>query len=323
MLHVRAGNGGNGIVAFRREKYVPRGGPDGGDGGNGGNVVLQGDPNENSLHRLYHHPHQRAEHGGHGRGANRTGRTGRDTLLNVPLGTVVIDPDSGEIVTEILEEGQQAIIAKGGTGGLGNTHFKSSVTQAPQRCTPGTEGEERSWRLELKLVADVGLVGFPNAGKSTLLTALTDARPKIASYPFTTRHPLIGTMIDDQFNRLRIADVPGLVHGAAEGTGLGHYFLRHIERTRFLLVVLDMAATDGRDPADDYANLLRELQSYNPDLLRRPRRIVANKMDEPGAEDHLSSFREQTGENPIPISAGLGEGIEKLKEILYLHFFNR
>lgn len=320
-IFVRAGNGGNGICAFRREKFVPRGGPDGGDGGRGGSVLLRGCADEDSLHPLHHHPHQRAEHGGHGKGGNRTGRNGKDKILKVPLGTVVLDPDTEEQIGEILEDGQEFILAQGGNGGLGNTHFKSSITQAPTRCTPGTPGEERAFRLELKLMADIGLVGYPNAGKSTLLTALTHAHPKIASYPFTTLHPIIGTLIYENFNRIRIADIPGLIDGAAEGNGLGHFFLRHIERSRFLLIVIDMAASDGQHPAAVYNSLMRELERYNPELLARPRLIVANKMDEPAAASNIEEFRHLTGTDPLPISAGLGDGLEKLKEILYLHFF--
>lgn len=320
-VFLQAGNGGNGIVAFRREKFLPRGGPDGGDGGNGGSIIFRGDSNEDSLHRLYHHPHQRAEHGGDGKGNNRKGRKGKDKTLPVPRGTVILNAETEEVIGEIMEDGQELVIAKGGRGGLGNTHFKSSITQAPTRCTPGTAGDELAVRLELKLMADVGLVGYPNAGKSTLLTALTDAQPKIASYPFTTLNPIIGTLIYENYHRLRIADIPGLIDGAADGTGLGHHFLRHIERSRFLLFVIDMAAEDGRDPAQDYSNLRKELEAYNPELAERPFRILANKMDDPAAEENLKSFRDETGLDPLPVSAGLEEGINPVKEILYEHFF--
>jgi GTP-binding protein len=320
-IFVQAGNGGNGIVAFRREKFAPRGGPDGGDGGNGGSVILRGDADEDSLHPLYYHPHQRAEHGGQGKGSNRTGRTGKDNILKVPCGTVVLDPETEEFIGEILEDGQELVIAKGGRGGLGNIHFKSSVNQAPTKCTPGTPGEEHAYRIELKLMADVGLVGYPSAGKSTLLTALTDAHPKVAAYPFTTLNPIIGTLIYENFSRLRIADIPGLIDGASEGVGLGHHFLRHIERSRFLLFVIDMAAVDGRDPVEDYRNLHRELERYNPELAGRPFLVLANKMDETAASANLDIFRTETGLEPLPISAGFGEGVEKIKEMLYRHFF--
>jgi GTP-binding protein len=321
-IFVQSGNGGNGISSFRREKYVPRGGPDGGDGGNGGNVILRADIDEDSLSDLYYHPHQRAEHGQHGKGSNRTGRTGQDLIVKVPCGTVVLDPDTEEFIAELLEPGQELVLAKGGHGGLGNTHFKSSITQAPTRCTPGTPGEEKAYRLELKLMADVGLVGYPSAGKSTLLTALTDAHPKIASYPFTTLNPIIGTLIYENFNRIRIADIPGLIEGASEGIGLGHHFLRHIERSRFLLFVLDMAAVDGRNPTEDYHSLRSELEAYNPTLADRPFLVLANKMDESAAAKNLVVFKQETGLDPLPVSAGLGDGIEKIKDILYRHFFD-
>ncbi|MFA5689979.1 MAG: GTPase ObgE [Kiritimatiellales bacterium] len=322
-IFVRAGNGGDGICSFRREKFVPKGGPDGGDGGHGGNVILRGNMDEDSLNTLHHHPHQRAAHGGHGKGSNRTGKTGADKILNVPCGTVVLDPDTEEFIGEILVHGEEMMIAKGGRGGLGNTHFKSSVTQAPTRCTPGTAGEERAYRLELKLMTDVGLVGYPNAGKSTLLTALTDARPKIAAYPFTTLNPIIGTLIFENFNRIRIADIPGLIDGASEGVGLGHYFLRHIERSKFLLFVIDMAAADGRDPVDDYNNLRAELIAYNPDLAARPFHVLANKMDEPAAAENFKIFKQCTGTAVFPISAGLNKGLDEIKELLYRHFFSK
>jgi len=322
-IFLRAGNGGDGIVAFRREKFAPRGGPDGGDGGRGGSIILRGDTNEDSLHRLYHHPHRRADHGGDGKGSNRTGRSGKDVVIPVPCGTVILDADTEEFIGEILEDGQETLIAQGGRGGLGNTHFKSSITQAPDKCTPGTPGVERAYRLELKLMADVGLVGYPNAGKSTLLTALTDAHPKIASYPFTTLNPIIGTLIYENFSRIRMADIPGLIDGASTGLGLGHHFLRHIERSRFLLFVIDMGAEDGRDPVDDYNNLRKELIAHNPELANRPFAVLANKMDIPEAAGHLENFRQETGLDPLPVSAGLGEGLELVKKILYEQFFGK
>ncbi len=322
-IFVRAGNGGNGIVAFRREKFAPQGGPDGGDGGNGGSILLRGDINEDSLHPLHYHPHQRAEHGENGRGGNRTGRSGKNNILRIPCGTVILDAETENFVAEILKDGQKLIIAKGGHGGIGNFHFKSSVNQAPSQCTFGTLGEERAYRLELKLLADVGLVGYPNAGKSTLLTELTEAHPKIAAYPFTTINPIIGTLIYENYSRIRIADIPGLINGASDGVGLGHHFLRHIERSHFLLFVLDMAAEDGRNPIEDYRNLCEELRSYNSKLLTRPRLILANKMDMSNAVENLKTFRSKTELDPLPISAGLGEGIDPLKDILYEQFFGK
>lgn len=322
-IFVQAGDGGNGIVSFRREKCAPFGGPNGGDGGNGGSVILRGDTNEDSLHPLYYHPHQRAESGGHGKGSDCTGHSGKNTVLHVPCGTVVLDPDTEEFIGEILEDGQELVIARGGHGGLGNPHFRSSINQAPSKCTLGTPGEKRAYRLELKLVADVGLVGYPNAGKSTLLTELTDAHPKVAAYPFTTLNPILGTLIYENFNRVRIADIPGLIDGASEGIGLGHYFLRHIERSRFLLFIIDMAAEDGRDPVEDYRSLRRELKAYNPELVNRPSLVLANKMDMPAAAANLKIFRRKTRTKPLAISAGLGEGLEQIKEILYEQFFGK
>jgi len=322
-IFVKAGNGGNGISSFRREKFAQFGGPNGGDGGHGGSVILRGDINLDSLNALYYHPHQNAEPGGNGRGSDCTGRCGEDNVLIVPCGTVVLDPDTEEFVGEIIEHGQELIIARGGRGGLGNPHFKSSVSQAPTKCTPGTPGEERAYRLELKLMADVGLVGYPNAGKSTLLTELTDAHPKVASYPFTTVNPILGTLIFENFNQIRIADIPGLIDGASEGIGLGHYFLRHIERSRFLIFIIDMAAEDGRDPVEDYRSLRRELKAYNPELAERPSLVLANKMDMPVAAENLKIFRRKTRLKPLAISAGLGEGLEQIKEILYEQFFGK
>ena len=322
-IYVRAGNGGNGIVAFRREKHVPRGGPDGGDGGHGGSVILRGDPNEDSLLPLYFQPHQKAQHGTDGAGNNKHGRNGKNKILNVPLGTVVMDPDTEEFIGEVVEEGQELIVAKGGHGGLGNLRFKSSTNQIPTQHKDGTPGEERAYRLELKLMADVGLVGYPNAGKSTLLTELTEATPKVASYPFTTLNPIIGTLIFPNYHRIRIADIPGLIDGASEGVGLGHHFLRHIERSRFLIFVIDMASEDGRNPADDYRNLRGELEAYNPELADRPSLVLANKMDESQAVENLEEFKKETGLNPLVASAGLGEGIDPIKEVLYEHFFGK
>ena len=322
-IYVRAGNGGNGVVAFRREKNVPRGGPDGGDGGHGGSVILRGDPNADSLLPLYFQPHQKAQHGSDGAGNNRHGRNGKSNILHVPLGTVVKDPETEEFIGEVTEEGQELTIARGGHGGLGNLRFKSSINQVPTQRKEGTPGEDRAYRLELKLMADVGLVGYPNAGKSTLLSTLTEANPKVAPYPFTTLNPMLGTLIYENFNRIRIADIPGLIDGASEGIGLGHHFLRHVERSRFLLFVIDMAGEDGRNPSEDYHNLRKELETYNPELADRPSLVLANKMDEPVAHENLKEFRKETGLDPLAISAGLEEGTDPIKELLYEQFFGK
>lgn len=315
-LYVTSGNGGDGCVAFRREKFVPRGGPSGGDGGRGGHVFLRGSKDADSLLDLYYRPHQKAEHGGKGETKECYGRNGQDLTILVPCGTVASNEDTGEIIGEVLEDGEILQIAKGGRGGLGNVHFATPSHQAPRESTPGEPGQSFKIRLELKLVADAALVGFPNAGKSTLLRRLTRATPKVAAYPFTTLNPVIGTLQYDDFQTLRIADIPGLIEGAHEGIGLGHDFLRHIERTSFLIYILDMAGVDGRHPADDYKNLRNELARYNEELAARPYMILANKMDLPEAELYWPEFIERTGETPLRISAEAEDGLEAVKERL-------
>lgn len=321
-LYVTAGNGGDGSAYFRREKFVPYGGPSGGDGGDGGDVILVGNDQVDSLLDLYDRPHQRAEPGEKGGNNQSTGRGGQSKRVFVPRGTIVrLEQKDGPILGEILGDGEELLVAKGGVGGKGNIHFKTSSNQAPKECTPGTEGEQRVLWLELKIIADLGLVGYPNAGKSTLLTHTTHAHPKIASYPFTTLNPIIGTLVYPDYRRIRIADIPGLIDGAHDGVGLGHEFLRHIERTRLLIYVLDMGGVDGRSPLDDFRNLREELRLFNPDLEHRPYRVVANKMDEPGSEEALAEFIAETGEDPIRMVAELGEGIEELKTTLHQAVF--
>jgi GTP-binding protein len=320
-LYVRAGNGGNGCVSFRREKFIPKGGPDGGDGGHGGSVILRCDVNEDSLLPLYYKPHQKAKHAQHGMGSNCHGRNSDDCIVKVAPGTVVTDAETDEFLGELTRDGEELVVAQGGRGGIGNIHFKSSTNQTPRQFTEGTQGEEKTLWLELKLMADVGLVGYPNAGKSTLLSKLTHAHPKIAPYPFTTINPIVGTMEYENFSRLKIADIPGLIDGAHEGVGLGHQFLRHIERSRFILFVLDMAGTDDRNPTDDFLHLQEELRLHMEELSCTPYVCVANKMDTPGAEENLKAFQERTGELIYPISAELGEGLGPVKEHLYKHFF--
>ncbi|MEE9368359.1 MAG: GTPase ObgE [Pontiella sp.] len=320
-LYVRAGNGGNGCVSFRREKFIPRGGPDGGDGGHGGSVILRCDDNEDSLLPLYYKPHQKAKHAQHGMGSNCHGRNSEDCIIKVAPGTVVTDAETDDYLGELLEHGEELLVAQGGKGGIGNIHYKSSTNQAPREFTEGTLAEEKVIWLELKLKADVGLVGYPNAGKSTLLSQLTHAHPKIAPYPFTTINPIIGTMEYANFSRLRIADIPGLIEGAHAGVGLGHQFLRHIERSRFIIFVLDMAGTDERNPTDDFMHLKEELRLHMEELTCTPYLVVANKMDSPNAEAFLKEFKERTDEIIYEISAELGEGLEPVKEALYKHFF--
>lgn len=315
-----AGNGGDGVATFRREKYVPRGGPDGGDGGRGGDVVLVASKDLDSLLPLYFQPLQRAAHGGRGGTQRCHGRNGDDRRVTVPCGTVARRADTGEWIGEVIADGDELTVARGGQGGLGNCHFVTSTHQAPRECTEGQAGEDHRLVLELKLVADAGLVGYPNAGKSTLLRALTNAHPKVASYPFTTLHPMIGTIQFADYSQLRIADIPGLIDGAHAGVGLGHEFLRHIERTSFLVFVLDMAGVDGRHPADDYLNLREELRRYDDALDRRPFVIVANKMDDPASDDLRAEFRRRIGLPLIEVSAELGEGIDAVRQALYRHF---
>ena len=269
-VHVRAGDGGNGSASFRREKFIPKGGPDGGDGGRGGHVILKANRDLNSLTRLYFTPHQNAGNGGHGGDQRSHGRNGNDLFVQVPCGTQVRDAETDEFLADIVTHGQEFMVARGGKGGRGNCHWKSATHQAPREHTDGDPGEERTVRMELKLVADVGLVGFPNAGKSSILSRISDAHPKVAPYPFTTLNPVIGTMIFDDYSRLTVADIPGLIEGAHHGVGLGHDFLRHIERAGVLVVVLDMAAVDGRTPERDYTNLLKELHLHDPELAARP-----------------------------------------------------
>lgn len=320
-VYVYAGDGGNGCSSFRREKYVDKGGPDGGDGGRGGSVYLVASKDQASLLDLYYEPHQRAERGEHGRGKQCNGRAGRDRYVSVPCGTQVYDETTGEFLGEVINDGDTLLVARGGRGGLGNMHFATPSHRAPREHTPGEEGEKKVLRLELKTVADVGLVGYPNAGKSTLLRAITSARPKVAPYPFTTLHPIIGTLSFDDFQSLKIADIPGLIKDAHKGVGLGHDFLRHIERTKFLVYILDMAGTEGRNPVDDYRNLRRELKLYQPALLKRPSLVVANKMDLPEAAEHLGEFKRRTRIRPLEVSAEKGIGLDAFKAALRKQFF--
>jgi GTP-binding protein len=317
-IKARAGDGGRGCVSFRREKYEPWGGPNGGDGGKGGDVVLRGDHDQNNLIDFKYKPHWTGERGEHGQGKDCNGREGRAAILRVPLGTIAYQNGTGEVVAEILEDGQEFILCRGGKGGFGNTRFKSSVNRAPRRTGPGEPGEFGEYRLELKSIADIGLVGFPNAGKSSLTNLITNARPKTAPYPFTTLHPQIGVIgYPEEYDNLVLADIPGLVAGANEGKGLGHRFLRHIERCKILLLILDLAGTDTRDPRDDYKQLLKELELHDPALLDKPRLVAANKMDEPAAVANLPKFKKRYPKvELIPISCLSEEGIPKLRKEL-------
>jgi len=388
-ISAKAGDGGNGCVSFRREKYIEYGGPDGGDGGKGGDIILVADANVTDLSDLFYTPRLVARNGEHGRGKNCFGRSANDVRVKVPVGTQVyllgqvkrqqkitryhpaaateqFDPDAkvgliyGErhagspsraaasfpeegteetassetrqFLADLVEEGQEFVLARGGRGGRGNTAFKSPTHRAPREFEYGEPGEELRAELELKTIADVGLVGFPNAGKSTLISKITHAHPKIAPYPFTTLSPNVGILTYEDFTRIRVADIPGLIEGAHAGKGLGHDFLRHIERCRLLLLLLDMAGTDGRKPWDDYEQLLKELRLYKLDILNKPRLIVANKMDLPAAKKNLATFKRKAGRasslskssskkgagrmtvpTVLEISALEGVGLEKLK----------
>ncbi len=312
-ITVRGGSGGHGCCSFRREKYVPRGGPDGGDGGSGGEVILRATTGQQSLADLLYNRHYSAPDGNAGRGKNMHGGKAPDIVLTVPIGTVVYDDETGAEVVDLKSDGQQFVIARGGRGGRGNARFLSNFNRAPRDCEPGEPGETRTVSLELKTIADVGLVGYPNAGKSTLLRALSAARPKIAPYPFTTLHPMVGIVEYDDYFRISLADIPGLIDGAHANIGLGHAFLRHIERTHLLAFVLDMGGVDGRCPWEDFRHLQRELELYMKGLSSRPAVIVANKMDLPESEGNLTLLREELSNEVweiIPAAAADGDVAE-------------
>ncbi|MEP6677989.1 MAG: Obg family GTPase CgtA [Betaproteobacteria bacterium] len=280
VIEVVAGDGGNGIASFRREKFVPRGGPDGGDGGHGGSIYAVADRNINTLIDYRYARIHRAKRGENGRGADQYGRGAEDIVLRMPVGTVIADAETGELVADLDVDGKRALVAQGGKGGLGNIHFKSSVNRAPRQCTPGVKGEQRRLRLELKVLADVGLLGLPNAGKSTLIRAISAARPKVADYPFTTLAPQLGVVRTDTSRSFVVADIPGLIEGAADGAGLGHRFLRHLQRTRLLLHLVDIAPLDpAADPLHDARAIVKELKKYDAALFEKPRWLVLNKLD--------------------------------------------
>jgi len=317
-IHLKAGKGGDGCLSFRREKFLPKGGPDGGDGGKGGDVVLLCDENRGDLSAYRFQPHWSAGNGRPGEGRNKHGANGDDCVLSLPPGAQVVDIETGRVVAEVTRHGERIVLLAGGRGGLGNTNFKSAVNQAPRKITPGRPGAAGSFRLVLKTIADAGLVGFPNAGKSTLTGCLTNARPKVAAYPFTTLHVNVGTIeYPATGERLFLADIPGLIEGAHENRGLGHEFLRHVERCRLLVFLLDMAGSDGRKPAADYKVLDDELERHSPVLATKPRIVVANKMDIPAAEKNLAAFKKKFPNlRVLPISCAAGTGIAALRRAL-------
>src|SRR6266566_1179357 len=334
-VFAQAGKGGRGSVSFRREKFVPKGGPDGGDGGRGGDVILRADRHVDNLANLFYEPIIKAKNGGHGMGKKMAGRAGAIKIVKVPVGTIVYAVEgaqrstfnaqrstpnaeqSGIPIVDLTRDGQEFVLCRGGAGGKGNVHFKSSRNRAPRQYTEGEEGEQGYFLFELRTIADAGLVGYPNAGKSTLLRKISAARPKVAAYPFTTLHPIVGVMEMPGYRRATIADIPGLIEGAHRGVGLGHEFLRHITRCRIFVFVIDVAGSEGRNPIEDLQNLRREIDLYDPALSSRPWLVVANKMDLPDAERNLRALQERFPRTKIvATSAAKGEGIAELKETL-------
>src|SRR3954463_3940765 len=318
-IRVVGGHGGNGVTAFRREKFVPRGGPSGGDGGRGGDVWLVADSSLNTLLHLRYNPEHTAERGRHGEGSNCSGKEGAGIEVKVPVGTQVLDGETGEFLVDLAHDGQRWLAAKGGRGGFGNAHFTSSTNRAPRYHQEGGEGEEYEFQLELKLLADVGLVGFPNAGKSTLISTISAAKPKIADYPFTTLEPHLGVVDLGDYRTLVVADIPGLIEGAHGGAGLGDRFLRHVERTRLLLHLVDVSSLSGRDSVSDYEVINRELAAYDARLATRPQVVVATKidaLDEPERLESLRQHAESEGRAFYAISSATGQGIKELVSAL-------
>src|SRR3954451_7146170 len=314
-IRIKAGDGGNGVTAFRREKFVPRGGPSGGDGGKGGDVWLESDESLNTLLHLRYNPEHNAERGRHGEGSNRHGRDGADEIVRVPVGTQVFDASTGELLHDFTDVLQRYLAAKGGKGGWGNSHFATATRQAPKYHYTGRPGEERELQLELKLIADVGLVGFPNAGKSTLISVISAAKPKIADYPFTTLEPNLGVVDMGDFRTFVVADIPGLIEGASDGAGLGHRFLRHVERTKLILHLVDVSSLSGRDPISDYEIINRELTKYDAELAARPQIVVATKLDALDEPERLESLRERAKQDQkefFEISAVTNLGLKEL-----------
>jgi GTPase len=334
-VFLQAGKGGRGCVSFRREKFVPKGGPDGGDGGRGGDVILRADRHVDNLANLFYEPIIRAENGGHGKGKKMTGHAGGDKIVKVPVGTIVWQADEGKCPTpdvqrltfnseqsaipivDLTRNGEEFVLCRGGAGGKGNVHFKSSRNRAPRQYTEGEAGEEGYFLLELRTIADAGLVGYPNAGKSTLLRKISAARPRVAAYPFTTLHPIVGVIEFPGYRRATVADIPGLIEGAHRGLGLGHEFLRHITRCRILIFVIDVAGSEGRNPVEDLQSLRREIDLFDPALSSRPWLVVANKMDLSDAKKNLEAVQARFPRiKVIPTSAAKGEGMDALKETL-------
>jgi len=311
-IFVKGGDGGNGCLSFRREKYAPRGGPNGGDGGDGGDVIIRAAEGLTNLAHLSHQRHWKAERGEHGQGSNCFGRRGEPLTITVPPGTIIRDRDRGHVLRDLKHEGDEVVVAKGGRGGHGNTFFKSSINRAPRQHEAGFPGEERWIVLELKVIADVGLVGLPNAGKSTLLSRISRAHPEIADYPFTTKYPNLGTVLVDSENAFVVADIPGLIEGAHAGHGLGHEFLRHVERTGLLVHLVQSVPIDGSDPVENYRMIREELARYSSALAERPELVVVTKMDLTGAEEARDRIALELGREVMSISAVTGRGVPQL-----------
>ncbi|MEE8135962.1 MAG: GTPase ObgE [Thermodesulfobacteriota bacterium] len=324
-IYIKAGDGGRGCVSFRREKYVPRGGPNGGDGGHGGNVIMVARRNMSSLLDHRYQQHYRAKRGEHGRGKDQHGKNSEHLLIPVPMGTIVKDFETEEFLGDLTENNQELIVAKAGRGGKGNARFVSSTNQAPKEAEPGGEGEEKTLKLELKLLADVGLLGFPNAGKSTLISTISAARPKIADYPFTTLVPNLGVVSYGDGATFVLADIPGLIEGAHEGAGLGIQFLRHIERTKILIHLLDLSPITNRDPIEDYETMNRELKAYSEELSKKPQILALNKIDITEVREDLEKIEKhfsKSGVKTFPISSATGEGTKELVWEVVRHLEN-
>jgi GTPase len=314
-IKIKAGGGGNGVTAFRREKFVPHGGPSGGDGGVGGSIWLEATEGLNTLLHLRYNPEHKAERGRHGEGSNRYGKDGSDHVVRVPVGTQVFDAESNQLLFDFTSAGERYLAAKGGKGGWGNAHFATPTRRAPKFHYMGRPGEERELQLELKLIADVGLVGFPNAGKSTLISVISAAKPKIADYPFTTLEPNLGVVDMGDFRTFVVADIPGLIEGASDGAGLGDRFLRHVERTKLILHLVDVSSLSGRDPVEDYEIINRELSRYDPDLGARPQIVVATKIDSLDEPERLNKLKQRAvrdGKPFLPISSVSNIGVREL-----------
>ena len=313
MITVQSGNGGKGCVSFRREKFIPRGGPDGGDGGKGGDIILSTTSRKRTLYQFRYQRHFKAENGAHGQGKQKTGKNGRNLTIELPPGTLVIDADTGHLIKDLVNTGETFVILKGGRGGQGNAKFKSSTHRTPRFAQPGEPGETRKLTLELKLLADVGIIGLPNAGKSTLITAISSARPKIANYPFTTLTPSLGVVQTDWAEPFVVADIPGLIKGAHQGTGLGIKFLRHIERTRILVHLIDVSSIDPDDPLHQYHTINQELVMYDEKLVQKPQIVVLNKLDLPGTRKTAEIFESVLKEKKAVFICSLtGQSLEQL-----------